>query len=141
MEALREHTVPAERTGRIVRNGWLTVAIFVGLASIAVLFDVFAVAILADPRQPWWARTPCLFVIAPLYLVFALRTARHPHWFPSLTREGAPAVMGTVGNEHAHLVLRGGTKGPNFSPSDIASAREKLAANDLPTRKNNLHKW
>ena len=29
--------------------------------------------------------------------VDAIRSARHPHWFPSLTREGAPAVMGTAG--------------------------------------------
>jgi 3-deoxy-7-phosphoheptulonate synthase len=31
--------------------------------------------------------------------VDAIRSAQHPHWFPSLTREGAPAVLGTAGNE------------------------------------------
>jgi len=34
----------------------------------------------------------------------AIRAARAPHWFPSLTREGAPAILGTSGNEHTHLV-------------------------------------
>lgn len=61
----------------------------------------------------------------------AIRSARHPHWFPSLTREGAPAVMGTTGNDHAHLVLRGGTRGPNFSAEKIAAATALLRKNDL----------
>lgn len=64
--------------------------------------------------------------------VDAIRSARHPHWFPSLTREGAPAVMGTTGNEHTHLVLRGGSHGPNYSPSDVRAAAELLAKNHLP---------
>lgn len=62
----------------------------------------------------------------------AIRTARHPHWFPSLTREGAPAVMGTTGNEHAHLVLRGGSRGPNFSAENVAAAVDALKKNSLP---------
>jgi 3-deoxy-7-phosphoheptulonate synthase len=62
----------------------------------------------------------------------AIRSARHPHWFPSLTREGAPACMGTSGNEHTHLVLRGGTAGPNFSSSHVRAAAELLAQFQLP---------
>jgi 3-deoxy-7-phosphoheptulonate synthase len=62
----------------------------------------------------------------------AIRTARHPHWFPSLTREGAPAIMGTAGNEHAHLVLRGGTRGPNYAAEHIRTAAELLEKNRLP---------
>jgi 3-deoxy-7-phosphoheptulonate synthase len=61
----------------------------------------------------------------------AIRSARHPHWFPSLTREGAPAVMGTTGNEHSHLVLRGGTRGPNFSAEHLRAAVALLQANAL----------
>ena len=64
--------------------------------------------------------------------VDAIRSARQPHWFPSLTREGTPAVMGTTGNEHAHLVLRGGSRGPNFFPADIAAAAALLTKNNLP---------
>lgn len=63
--------------------------------------------------------------------VDAIRSARHPHWFPSLTREGAPAVMGTAGNEHAHLVLRGGSRGPNFAAEHVRNAVELLARNNL----------
>jgi 3-deoxy-7-phosphoheptulonate synthase len=62
----------------------------------------------------------------------AIRSARHPHWFPSLTREGAPAVMGTTGNEHAHLVLRGGSEGPNYAPGQIRAIAALLRANELP---------
>jgi 3-deoxy-7-phosphoheptulonate synthase len=62
----------------------------------------------------------------------AIRSARHPHWFPSLTREGAPAVMGTAGNEHAHLVLRGGASGANFSAEHVAAVIQMLRGNSLP---------
>jgi 3-deoxy-7-phosphoheptulonate synthase len=64
--------------------------------------------------------------------VDAIRSARHPHWFPSLTREGAPAVMGTTGNEHGHLVLRGGSTGPNFSATHVRAATALLKKNQLP---------
>jgi 3-deoxy-7-phosphoheptulonate synthase len=64
----------------------------------------------------------------------AIRSARHPHWFPSLTRDGAPAIMGTAGNERGHLVLRGGTQGPNYSRRHIREAAALLEANGLPAR-------
>jgi len=61
-----------------------------------------------------------------------IRSVRHPHWFPSLTREGAPAVMGTTGNEHAHLVLRGGSAGPNYAAASVRQAAALLRENALP---------
>ncbi len=64
--------------------------------------------------------------------VDAIRSARHPHWFPSLTRDGAPAALGTAGNEHTHLVLRGGTAGPNFSANHVRAAAALLAKHRLP---------
>ena len=65
--------------------------------------------------------------------VDAIRSARHPHSFPSLTHQGAPAVFNTTGNEHAHLVLRGGSRsGPNFEAAHIASASALLGAAGLP---------
>ena len=65
--------------------------------------------------------------------VDAIRSARHPHSFPSLTHQGAPAVFTTTGNEHAHLVLRGGSRnGPNFAAAHIASASALLSAAGLP---------
>ncbi|HZZ58521.1 MAG TPA: 3-deoxy-7-phosphoheptulonate synthase [Opitutaceae bacterium] len=62
----------------------------------------------------------------------AVRSARQPHWFPSLTREGAPAVLGTAGNDQTHVVLRGGSAGPNYSAADVGAAVEKLRRAALP---------
>jgi 3-deoxy-7-phosphoheptulonate synthase len=64
--------------------------------------------------------------------VEAVRSARHPHSFPSLARDGTPACMETSGNEDTHIVLRGGARGPNFSADDIRAAVALLAANGLP---------
>lgn len=66
--------------------------------------------------------------------VDAIRSARHAHWFPSLTREGAPAVLGTSGNEHTHLVLRGGTRGPNYSSPEVRAASAMLERGGLQAR-------
>lgn len=64
--------------------------------------------------------------------VDAIRSARYPHWFPSLTREGAPAVMGTSGNNQTHLVLRGGSRGPNYGAAEVSAAVLALREHDLP---------
>lgn len=64
--------------------------------------------------------------------VDAIRSANNPHWFPTLTREGAPAIMGTSGNPETHLVLRGGSAGPNFSAQDITEAKTLLTDQALP---------
>ena len=59
--------------------------------------------------------------------VDAIVSARHPHCFPSLTREGAPAVLATTGNPEGHLVLRGGNRtGPNYDRNSIQSAATLL---------------
>jgi 3-deoxy-7-phosphoheptulonate synthase len=66
--------------------------------------------------------------------VDAMRSARQPHWFPSLTREGAPAVLGTTGNDQTHVVLRGGTRGPNYSAEAVAGAAALLRQHRLPVQ-------
>jgi 3-deoxy-7-phosphoheptulonate synthase len=65
--------------------------------------------------------------------VDAIQAARSKHLFPSLTKEGAPAILETSGNPYAHLVLRGGSEsGPNFEPASIAAAAKLLRAARLP---------
>jgi len=54
--------------------------------------------------------------------VDAIVSARHPHCFPSLTREGAPAVLATTGNPECHMVLRGGAAGPNYDALHVTRA-------------------
>lgn len=59
--------------------------------------------------------------------VDAIVSARHPHCFPSLTREGAPAVLATTGNPEGHLVLRGGNRsGPNYHRAAVQTAAALL---------------
>jgi 3-deoxy-7-phosphoheptulonate synthase len=63
----------------------------------------------------------------------AIQAARHRHLFPSLTKEGAPAILETRGNDTAHLVLRGGNvSGPNFGAEAVRAAAALLEARGLP---------
>jgi 3-deoxy-7-phosphoheptulonate synthase len=66
--------------------------------------------------------------------VDALLSARHAHWFASLTRNGAPAMLGTSGNDRCQLVLRGGTHGPNYASAPVQAAVELLQVAGLPPR-------
>jgi 3-deoxy-7-phosphoheptulonate synthase len=66
--------------------------------------------------------------------VDALLSARHAHWFASLTRDGSPAMLGTSGNDRCQLVLRGGTDGSNYDSASIHAAVELLQAAGLPSR-------
>ena len=62
----------------------------------------------------------------------AIRSARHGHWFPSLTKEGTPAILQSTGNPQGYLILRGGLQtGPNYHPGDIHDAAVALAAREL----------
>jgi 3-deoxy-7-phosphoheptulonate synthase len=63
----------------------------------------------------------------------AIRSARHSHWFPSLTKEGTPAILQSTGNQHGYLILRGGSHtGPNYSAQHVHDAAVALAGRDLP---------
>ena len=65
----------------------------------------------------------------------AIRASAHPHWFPSLTKEGAPAVLGTSGNPYCHLVLRGGKHtGTNYDVASVEKAANALTDAGLPDR-------
>ncbi|MBA6413478.1 3-deoxy-7-phosphoheptulonate synthase [Parahaliea sp. F7430] len=62
----------------------------------------------------------------------AIRSASHSHWFPSLTKEGTPAVLQSSGNPHCYLILRGGKdSGPNYHPQAVQSAAQALAEQGL----------
>src|SRR6185295_16606051 len=64
--------------------------------------------------------------------VDAVLTARSPHWFPSVTKQGVSAIFQTVGNESCHVILRGGTRtGPNYDEEHIAKVCGRLAAKAL----------
>ncbi|MDH3378078.1 MAG: 3-deoxy-7-phosphoheptulonate synthase [Gammaproteobacteria bacterium] len=65
--------------------------------------------------------------------VDAILAARGPHLFPSLTTQGAPAILETAGNPYCHLVLRGGSQtGPNYEANAVQAALSLLQAAGLP---------
>ena len=64
--------------------------------------------------------------------VDAILSARSPHWFPSVTKEGVSAIFQTTGNATCHVILRGGTRtGPNYDAEHVAKVCAKLAAKGL----------
>jgi 3-deoxy-7-phosphoheptulonate synthase len=64
--------------------------------------------------------------------VDAVLTARSPHWFPSVTKQGVGAIFHTTGNDTCHVILRGGTQtGPNFETEHVTRAGALLAAKGL----------
>jgi len=65
----------------------------------------------------------------------AIRSAREPHWFPSVTKQGVTAIFQTTGNPSGHIILRGGNQsGPNFEAEHVNATAERLAAVGLPTQ-------
>ena len=63
----------------------------------------------------------------------ALRAIRQPHWFPSLTREGTPAVLQSRGNDQTCLILRGGkVSGPNYTAEAVQGIGASLIEAGLP---------
>ncbi|WP_415908935.1 3-deoxy-7-phosphoheptulonate synthase [Oleiharenicola sp. Vm1] len=62
----------------------------------------------------------------------AIRAAAHPQTFLGINLDGASSVIVTRGNPNCHVVLRGGTSGPNYSPEHIARTEQLLAAAKLP---------
>jgi 3-deoxy-7-phosphoheptulonate synthase len=60
--------------------------------------------------------------------VDAIRSATHPHHFLSVTKQGLAAIVSTRGNDRCHLILRGGSTGPNYGPEAVGAALEALRA-------------
>jgi 3-deoxy-7-phosphoheptulonate synthase len=56
----------------------------------------------------------------------AIRAAERPHAFLGIDAQGRAAVVRTDGNPHAHLVLRGGSDGPNYDAASVARAELAL---------------
>ncbi|MFK8041005.1 3-deoxy-7-phosphoheptulonate synthase [Congregibacter sp.] len=62
----------------------------------------------------------------------AIRSANHSHWFPSLTREGTPAILQSSGNPHSYLILRGGkSSGPNYGAAAVREAATAMTTAGL----------
>ena len=62
----------------------------------------------------------------------ALQSVAHSHRFLGINSEGRVSVFETKGNQYAHVVLRGGSSGPNYSPEAIAQCEASLQKAELP---------
>ncbi|KAJ4417148.1 3-deoxy-7-phosphoheptulonate synthase [Gnomoniopsis sp. IMI 355080] len=57
----------------------------------------------------------------------AIGAAAARHHFMGVTKQGLAAITRTKGNEHGFVILRGGSKGPNYEKKYIVEAKEILA--------------
>jgi 3-deoxy-7-phosphoheptulonate synthase len=62
----------------------------------------------------------------------ALQSVASPHSFLGISPAGQVAVMQTRGNPNAHIVLRGGTSGPNYDAASIDRCEAELVRAGLP---------
>jgi len=58
--------------------------------------------------------------------VDACKTSNFPHSFLGITKQGVSAICHSMGNEDTHVILRGGSGGPNYSKESVQSTGEKL---------------
>ncbi|THH09654.1 hypothetical protein EW146_g8625 [Bondarzewia mesenterica] len=68
--------------------------------------------------------------------VDAMRSSSNPHAFMGVTEQGLAAIVKTRGNQNVHVILRGGSKGPNYSEEHVkaaASAIEKARPQNHPS--------
>jgi 3-deoxy-7-phosphoheptulonate synthase len=64
----------------------------------------------------------------------AIRSAAHPHHFLSVTKQGVAAIVETRGNADCHLILRGGSRGPNYDADTLGEVAVALGRAGLPDR-------
>ncbi|KAF9267458.1 3-deoxy-7-phosphoheptulonate synthase [Marasmius fiardii PR-910] len=56
----------------------------------------------------------------------ACRSASSGHVFLSVGKEGLSSIIETTGNPDVHIILRGGSNGPNYEAEHVRNAAEKL---------------
>lgn len=62
----------------------------------------------------------------------AIKSASNPHRFLGINSQGQVAVIHTSGNPYAHVVLRGGSNGPNYDLAHISQCEEELTRIKAP---------
>jgi 3-deoxy-7-phosphoheptulonate synthase len=61
-------------------------------------------------------------------------SAKNPHHFLSVTKQGVAAIVATRGNEDCHVILRGGRDGPNYSTAQVSEVVDNLGRHELAPR-------
>jgi 3-deoxy-7-phosphoheptulonate synthase len=63
----------------------------------------------------------------------ALQSVANPHRFLGINRQGQVSVFTTKGNSYGHIVLRGGSAGPNYDSVHVKLCEEALEKAGVPT--------
>lgn len=63
----------------------------------------------------------------------AMQSALNPHSFLGINASGQVSVINTRGNAFTHVVLRGGSGGPNYTAEHINAAHDALLAQGMQT--------
>ncbi|QIS05525.1 3-deoxy-7-phosphoheptulonate synthase [Nocardia brasiliensis] len=66
--------------------------------------------------------------------VDGVRAAAAGHVFPGIDLDGHCALIQTTGNTDCHVILRGGSSGPNYDAASVAEACLRLERAGLPPR-------
>ncbi|BDT95553.1 phospho-2-dehydro-3-deoxyheptonate aldolase [Nocardia sputorum] len=66
--------------------------------------------------------------------VDGVRAAAASHVFPGTDLDGRSALIRTTGNPDCHVILRGGSTGPNYDAASVAEACLRLEKASLPQR-------
>jgi 3-deoxy-7-phosphoheptulonate synthase len=61
----------------------------------------------------------------------AVKAASRPQTFLGVSEQGVASAVTTTGNPHCHVILRGGSDGPNYDAAHVRAARESLEAAKL----------
>ncbi|KAK0463180.1 3-deoxy-7-phosphoheptulonate synthase [Desarmillaria tabescens] len=64
--------------------------------------------------------------------VDAMQSSSNPHAFMGVTEQGLAAIVKTKGNKDVHVILRGGTSGPNYQKEYV-----RKAATDIEKKRKN----
>ena len=64
----------------------------------------------------------------------AIGAAAGEHHFLSVTKQGIAGIVATKGNPYCHVILRGGTSGPNYDAESIEGVSKLLTSSNLPDR-------
>jgi 3-deoxy-7-phosphoheptulonate synthase len=56
----------------------------------------------------------------------AMGSASNPHAFMGVTEQGLASIVKTRGNKDVHVILRGGTKGPNYASEHVTDAAKTI---------------
>ena len=64
----------------------------------------------------------------------AICSSANAHHFLSVTKQGVAAIVSTLGNADCHVILRGGSSGPNYQRASVKDVADALEGAGLPRK-------